>query len=193
MKYDLSKGLPENFLYAASTIVHYRAEFHQEDGALVNETIKLEDLKAAYQNYAYISVVDKDPVALPVEMEVECAFDKYGAPLIVFSESIHELENGDMQFGTHYEAVLYESGINLWHLTPQEDGTQKTVNLCRAKLPFPAGEKLTMKVRLTREGIEAVCGELTAKAEIALPEKMYVGFTACEGINRFYSFSVKNS
>ena len=192
MKYDLSKGLPENFVYAASSIVHYRVKFHQEGDALVNETIKLEDPKAAYQNFAYISAVDKEPVALPVELEVECSFDKYGAPLIIFSESLHKLENGETQFGTHYEAVLYENGINLWHLTPQEDGTQKTANLCRAKLPFPAGEKLTMKVRLTREGIEAVCGELTATADIALPEKMYVDITACEGINKFYSFSVES-
>lgn len=190
MKYDLSRGLPENFVYAASSKVHYRVKFHQEDGALVNEHIHLEDPKAAYQHFAYISAVDRTPVTLPVEMEVECSFDKYGAPLIVFSESLHELENGDVQFGTHYEAVLYEGGINLWHLTPLEDGTQQTVNLCRGKMPFPAGEKLKMTVKLTRDGIEAVCGELIAKGEVSLPEKMYVGITACEGINRFYSFSV---
>lgn len=190
MKYDLRNGLPENFIYAASTLVDYRVKFHQEGEALVNEAIHLENPEAAFQDYAYISAVGCDMVTLPVEMEVECSFDRFGAPLIVFAESLRELENGDMQYGTHYEAVLYENGINLWHLTPLADGKQQTVSLCKARLPFPAGERLTMKVRLTRDGIEAQCGELVAQSRICLPEKMYVGITACEGINRFYSFSV---
>lgn len=63
--------------------------------------------------------------------------------------------------------------------------------LCKARLPFEAGKWAKLTVRLTRGGIEAAAGELTAKAEVRLPEKMYVGFTACEGINHFRYFARK--
>ena len=189
MKYELKNGLPENFVYAASTIVIYRREFAQEADGLVNARIELEDRKAAYQDFEYISVVEKERVKLPVELEVECSFDKFGAPLIVFSEEMTEKENGWKEYGEHYEVVLFESGINIWHITPKKEGGQQVEALCKARLPFEAGKWEQLTVRLTRDGMEAQAGELTAKVEIALPEKMYAGFTACEGINHFRYYS----
>jgi len=189
VKYDLKRGLPEHFVYAASTIVTYRREFQLDSDGLVNARIELEDKQAAYQDYEYISVVEKERVQLPVVLEAECSFDKFGAPLIVFSEEITEKGNGWKEYGEHYEVVLFESGINIWHITPQKEGGQQVEAVCKARLPFPAGEMTKLTVRLTREGIEAQAGELIAKGEVSLPEKMYVGFTACEGINHFRSFS----
>lgn len=189
MRYDLKNGLPENFVYAASTVVSYRREFAEEAEGLVNARIELEDPKAAYRDYEYISVVEKERVKLPVELEVECSFDKFGAPLIVFSEEITEKENGWKEYGEHYEVVLFESGINIWHITPKKEGGQQAEAVCKARLPFPAGQWTKMKVKLTREGIEAQAGELTAKGEAKLPERMYAGFTACEGINHFRYYS----
>ena len=190
MKYDLRQGLPENFIYAASTVVSYRREFAQEAEGLVNGRIELDDPKAAYRDYEYISVVEKERRRLPVELAAECSFDKFGAPLIVFSEHLTEKENGWIEYGEHYEVVLFESGINIWHITPKEEGGQKVEAMCRARLPFEAGKYETLTVRLTSDGMEARAGELTAKVECRLPEKMYVGFTACEGINHFRRFSV---
>lgn len=192
MRYDFKNGLPENFVYAASNIVTYRREFQQEADGLVNGRIELEDKKAAYQDYEYISAVDKERVKLPVMLETECSFDKFGAPLIVFSETMTEAENGWKVFGEHYEVVLFESGINIWHLTPKEEGGQQVEAMCKARLPFPEGEMTKLTVKLTRDGIEAQAGELTAKVECRLPEWMHVGFTACEGINHFRYFAAES-
>ena len=192
MKYELKNGLPENFVYAASAVVSYRAEFRQEEGGLVNARIELEDKKAASQDFEYISVVEKERVKLPVELEVECSFDKFGAPLIVFSEEMNEKENGWKEYGEHYEAVLYEGGINMWHITPKKEGGQKVEAVVKAKHAYPAGTWLTMTVKLTRDGIEAQCGGFTARGECSLPEEMYVGFTACEGINHFRRFETES-
>ena len=85
MKYELKNGLPENFVYARSTVVGYKAEFKQETDGLGNGRIELEDPNAAYRDYEYISAVDREPVKLPVVLETECSFDAFGAPLIVFS------------------------------------------------------------------------------------------------------------
>jgi len=189
MRYELKNGLPENFVYAASTVVTYRREFTRETDGLVNARIELEDKKAAYQDFEYISAVEKEPVSLPVKLEVECSFDKFGAPLIVFSETMNELENGWKAYGEHYEAVLFESGINIWHITPKKEGGQQVEAVCKARTPFPAGEWTKLTVTLTKDGIEAQAGGLTAKGEAKLPEKMYAGFTACEGINHFRYYS----
>ena len=189
MKYDLKNGLPENFVYAASTVVTYRREFTQEEEGLVNARIELEDQKAAYRDYEYISVVEKERVKLPVKLEVECSFDKFGAPLIVFSENMTEKENGWKEYGEHYEVVLFESGINIWHITPKKEGGQQVEAMCKARLPFAAGEWTKLTVTLTKDGMLAKAGELEAKVECSLPEKMYAGFTACEGINHFRYFS----
>ena len=185
MKYELKNGLPENFVYAASTIVSYRREFTREAEGLVNERIELVDNKAAYRDFEYISVVEKERVQLPVKLEVECSFDAFGAPLIVFSEEMTEKENGWREYGEHYEVVLFESGINIWHITPKKEGGQQVKALCKARLPFEAGKWEKLTVKLTRDGMEAQAGELTARVECRLPERMYAGFTACEGINHF--------
>lgn len=191
MRYDLKNGLPENFVYAASTVVTYRREFAREADGLVNGRIEMEDRTAAYQDYEYISAVGKERVKLPALVEIECRFDSFGAPLVVFSEHMTERENGWREYGEHFEAVLYEGGINMWHITPKKEGGQQVEALCKAREAFPAGQWLTMEVKLTRDGIEAKAGSLTARAEGRLPEEMYIGFTACEGINHFRRFSVE--
>lgn len=191
MRYELKDGLPENFVYARSTIVTYWAKFRREEDGLVNGRIDLEDKSAAYQDYEYVSAVEREAVFLPVEISMECSFESYGAPLIIFSEALNEGRDGGYIYGRHYEAVLWEKGINIWQIEPNEDGGQKTSALCRAEQPFQAGRKTKLTVRLTREGIEARADECVARAKCSLPERMYVGFTACEGINRFSWFSVE--
>ena len=192
MKYDLKNGLPESFIYAASTVVSYRREFTRETGGVVNGRIDLDDPKAAYRDYEYISAVGRERVKLPAVITVECSFDSFGAPLVVFSETMTEKENGWKEYGEHYEAVLYEGGINMWHITPKKEGGQKVEAVVKAKHAYPAGTWLTMTVKLTRDGIEAQCGGFTARGECSLPEEMYVGFTACEGINHFRRFETES-
>lgn len=192
MKYDLKNGLPEGFIYAASTVVTYRREFTREAEGLVNARIELEDKKAAYQDYEYISAVAGERMKLPVRVTVECSFDAFGAPLIVFSETMTEKENGWKEYGEHYEAVLYEGGINMWHIMPRPEGGQKVEAVVKAKNTYPAGKKLTMVVDITRDGVVAECEGFIAKGECSLPEEMYVGFTACEGINHFTRFEAES-
>lgn len=191
MKYELKNGLPENFVYAASEVVSYRAEFKQEEDGLVNSRFVALNPEEKYKDYEYISAVAKEMVELPVVLKTECSFDAYGAPLILFAESMEERAGGRFVYGKHYEAVLWEKGINLWQLDPDGEGKQQVTNLCRAAAPFERGKTTELVVRLERDGFTAQAGELVAKGVCSLPEKMYVGFTACEGINHFRSFSIE--
>mgnify|MGYP004476250721 FL=1 len=188
MKYDLKNGLGEEFVYAASGKVPYRPPFWQEADGVSNDYPTPPE---GWDNYQYVSAVLKSPVKLPVRLAIDTRFDSYGAPLIVFAEKLDTLPDGRLQYGKHYEAVLYEGGINLWQIEPQGGDKQRVTALCKAKLPFPANTWTRLECEITPEGIVARAGELTAQAECALPETLFVGFTACEGINHFRSFEVE--
>lgn len=185
MKYELKNGLGDEFVYAASGKVPYRADFWQEaDGVSNAYPVPPE----GWDDYQYVSAVLRQPVRLPVRLAIETRFDAFGAPLAVFSEELTPLPDGRLQYGVHYEAVLYEGGINLWKIEPQAEGGQRVTALCKAKLPFPANTWTRLTVEITPAGITAWAGELTAQADCALPEQLFVGFTACEGINHFRTF-----
>lgn len=188
MKYDLKNGLGEEFVYAASGKVPYRPPFWQEADGVSNDYPTPPE---GWDNYQYVSAVLKSPVKLPVRLAIDTRFDSYGAPLIVFAEKLDTLPDGRLQYGKHYEAVLYEGGINLWQIEPQGGDKQRVTALCKAKLPFPADTWTRLECEITPEGIVARAGELTAQAQCALPETLFVGFTACEGINHFRSFEVE--
>ena len=189
MRYDLAGGLPGGFVCAASKAHPERPAFRLEGGALVNAKEKGPDGKEEYQ---YISAVAGEPVRLPVTLRVETSFDAYGAPLIVLAESLAALPDGRLEYGTHYEAVLFEDGINIWKIDPDDSPRGIAVKkIGQAREPVPAGERRTLTVRVTREGIVASTQGMEAVAVCPLPERMYVGLTACEGVNRFYAFEVE--
>ena len=188
MKYDLKNGLGEEFVYAASGKVPYRPPFWQEADGVSNDYPAPPE---GWDNYQYVSAVLKSPVKLPVRLAIDTRFDSYGAPLIVFAEKLDTLPDGRLQYGKHYVAVLYEGGINLWQIEPQGGDKQRVTALCKAKLPFPANTWTRLECEITPNGIAARAGELTAQAQCALPDTLFVGFTACEGINHFRSFEVE--
>lgn len=188
MKYDLKNGLGADFVYAASGKVPYRPPFWQEADGVSNDYPTPPE---GWDNYQYVSAVLKSPVKLPVRLAIDTRFDAFGAPLIVFGEKLDTLPDGRLQYGKHYEAVLYEGGINLWQIEPQGGDKQRVTALCKAKLPFPANTWTRLECEITPEGIVARAGELTAQAQCALPETLFVGFTACEGVNHFRSFEVE--
>ena len=188
MKYDLKNGLGEEFVYAASGKVPYRPPFWQEADGVSNDYPTPPE---GWDNYQYVSAVLEAPVKLPVRLAIDTRFDAFGAPLIVFAEKLDTLPDGRLQYGKHYEAVLYEGGINLWQIEPQGGDKQRVTALCKAKLPFPANTWTRLECEITPEGIVARAGELTAQAQCALPETLFVGFTACEGVNHFRSFEVE--
>ena len=113
MKYDLKNGLGEEFVYAASGKVPYRPPFWQEADGVSNDYPAPPE---GWDNYQYVSAVLKAPVKLPVRLAIDTRFDAFGAPLIVFAEKLDALPDGRLQYGKHYEAVLYEGGINLWQI-----------------------------------------------------------------------------
>ena len=138
---------------------------------------------------SYISMLLKTPVNGSSRISTVCAFDSRMAPLLVLSKELGDVHH------EHLEVVLYDRGINLWHHF-YIDGKPSWKLITCMDLDLKAGEKytLTTDTLFTKAGKFLVmgCNGKTFGCRIAddWPETYYVGFTACEGINRFYDFSL---
>lgn len=181
----------EDFLSAASSRVEYRLTFGQKDDCIHNEGADKMD------EYAYVSMVHRTPVSLPCLLETECSFRTYGAPLLILADAVDTLPDGRLQYGRHIEVVGWEKGINVWDLTPDPEAPngQRTVNLGRFPFPIEDGARFLLTARAYRQGL-VVGAELNGRSAqfdcpCVLPEKCYVGVTACEGENYFYRFSIR--
>ena len=141
--------------------------------------------------FDYISLITEEKYKKGVYLETKCSFDSFGAPLIVLSDDIMKNENGEWQFGIHYEIVLYEQGINVWEIdyNPEVMEVRQVLGL-----DFEVSEKeihtLSVKVLEQMLDISMEGHHVLVRAE-KLPKEFHVGITMCEGINRFYEFSIK--
>lgn len=185
-KYD-----PGAFFYAYSPICKEYAIFRQEENCIVNA-----EGNSTF-GYEYISILEKTPHSGTVAVETECLFEKFGAPIIVFTNDLRVDENGHSIYNKHFEVVAYEDGINIWHIVPCPEKVEYPVDptlLASKKFSIDANSLIQMKVVIEKDCIKAwVNGEYLEVPVDDLPQDTFwVGITACEGINRFYNLIVEN-
>jgi uncharacterized protein YbcI len=168
---------PEDFYFVASAKYSYRLPFIQQEHCISNHALD--------NGAAYISMVTRQRFGNEVKITARCAFDYYGAPLIVITDDIQHLPNGDMQMGRHWEIAVLEGGINIWELSLAA-GQVISCKLGYARFPVSAGVPFALEVEIVGDTITASLGAHSCRVEnVALPESYHVGITACEGINRF--------
>ena len=138
---------------------------------------------------SYISMLLKQEVQGNAKISTVCAFDGRMAPLLVFSRELGPVHH------EHLEVVLYDRGVNLWHHF-YRDGKPSWKLVAFIDLGLEIGRKYTLSAEMlfTHKGRFLVmgCDGQTFGCRIAddWPETYYVGFTACEGRNRFYDFTL---
>ncbi len=146
------------------------------------------------ENYDYISVVTKEKCASGTTATTKCLFEKFGAPLIVFTDDITNDGKVD-RYGLHFEVVVYEKGINVWHIVPMPERKERPVNptLIAHKEFAIAGESIIdLAVKVEGKKISIVAnGEVLEVEHDDVPANFHIGVTACEGVNRFYSFEIE--
>ena len=189
--FEAGKFNPDDFQYTYSPICKEFATFKQEDTCVVSK------VGSALMGYAYISILEKTPRSGKVLAQTQCAFEKFGAPIIVFTDDLQADENGHYVYGKHFEVVAYEEGINIWHIVPCPEKVEYPVDptlLATKKFAIDANSLIQMKVTIEGDCIKAwVNGEYLEAVVDDLPKDAFrVGITACEGINRFYSLTVEN-
>jgi hypothetical protein len=124
---------------------------------------------------------------------LSCSFEKFGAPLITLANSLDEGKDGYLMYGDHYEVVVYEGGCNVWFVTKAPENSPRpfiSTNCLRLNFPIENGAKIEFSVTVgTRPGTISVevCGNSFVLPVPKLNDEFFIGFTACEGINRLYS------
>lgn len=183
-------NLEEKFIYVSSPAAKSRNRFIQKEDWIessYNEVIK---------DYDYISIITKEKYDDGVTIRVKCSFDKFGAPLIVFTDDYKQLEDGTYQYGLHFEVVAYENGCNVWHIVPGKDKEKSPIDVTKVNsMEFTIEDKSIIDMEVTIKGKKlfiCVNNERMVAEHEDIPDQMYVGITACEGINQFYEFEVEN-
>ena len=176
-----------DFKYVYSPICKEFAEFEQEDNCIVNR-------HGEQFGYEYISIVTNETYRSGTTITTTCDFEKFGAPLIVISGDINKDENGYNRYGTHFEVVAYEEGMNVWHIDAYPERIErpvKTALIASARFKIEAGRKICISLKVCDNALIATVNGVEVKVEHpAVPEEFHAGITACEGINRFYDFSI---
>ena len=138
---------------------------------------------------SYISMLLREPVCGSARISTVCAFDGRMAPLLVFSRELGPVHH------EHLEVVQYDCGINLWHHF-YKNGKPSWKLLSFIDLNLKVGEKYKLSAELVFKNkgkfLLMGCNGHTFGCRLAddWPETYYVGFTACEGRNRFYDFTL---
>lgn len=172
------------YVYSPRWIVGTRPQ--QEKDCIVNS------VNPTNGEFDYISLVTEEKYQTGVCLETSCSFDHFGAPLIVISDDMYKDENGEWLFGIHYEIVLYNKGINVWKV----DCNPNVIKWHKEMwLDLPVSEKEIHKfsVKVLDQMLDITIGEHHVLVRVEhLPKEFHVGVTLCEGINRFYDFTIKD-
>ena len=209
IRVNFSRGQwdPKEWLTFKSLRFDYAHAFVQEDDHIVNPSDPAwsdEELYAKHVTEVYASIVHpKKLVGNRIELSSTMSFDHLMAPIIVLTPELDVDDKGRHAFKKHYEVVLYNEGINVWHYAYDDakpEGEKLRWHLAAfARAPFSPKTKYELKVVMSKvEGREmrmaVECGNVKVGFEDAdLPASFYAGVTGCEGRNRFYDFRATTS
>jgi len=167
----------------------------QDDDGIRNfmpDDIRPEDMQMGRDRTGetYISMLLKRPFSGNALFRAKCAFISRMAPLLVFSKTLGPVHQD------HLEVVLYDRGVNLWHHY-WTDGkpSWKLLGFIDLELETSVPHELTAQFIFNSKGVFLTMScdghDFGCRIDGDWPETYYAGFTACEGKNKFYSFSAE--
>lgn len=162
-------------------------DFEAEADAIVNR--KSQTSITGYEN---ASLMLKEKQTGNVSVTIDCAFDAWGAPLIVIAEDLAPDKAGFWRYREYYEVVLYEEGVNVWRLCTDANDEVTWKKMMSVDFPVSPVEKHTLTVDILEDTLEITADG--RKMSLFLSDRFptyYLGIDACENINRFYRFAVE--
>ena len=175
----------------------YMHGFVQRDDSIENECPPLpgEEIWRHHSSKVYSAMVFGERATLGQTVSSAMSFDWTMAPLIVIAEKLETSATGEPTFGEHWEIVLYNEGLNVWHHSIR-DGKPFWYKAAYIKVPFQKDTRydLSVKVTRTRKGVKEMVvkcgGHELGYVDNDLPDTFYAGIIGCEGRNRFYDFKI---
>lgn len=186
-----------DWILVKSPRLNYMHGFVQKDDGIENECPPLsgEEIYRHHESEVYSAMVFGTRAALGQTVSSAMSFDWTMAPLIVLAEKLETSAAGEPTFGEHWEIVLYNEGLNVWHHSIR-DGKPFWYKAAYLKVPFQKDTRydLSVKVARTRKGVKEMvvkCGGYEMGfVDNDLPDAFYAGIIGCEGRNRFYDFKI---
>lgn len=176
----------------------YVLEMVQQDDHIANPTPNLPDevILKKHASEVYAALVLNRKFNGNATVSSRMSFDHRMAPLLVIAPDLGKSADGKYpEFREHYEIVLFDQGINVWHhfFRNGKPAWYKAAYLKTEFLPKKIYD-LQVQLQYVKLGCQLVVrcdGHEFGYLELALKKVPYfVGLIACEGRNRFYDFRV---
>ena len=184
---EFTKGnWEEHFRYASSDRFDFEPRFYQEEGCIVNgRNPEMVD------GFDYTTIMTKEMYKEGTKIWLTCSFEEYGAPLVTLTDRIRKAEDGNYRHGPCHEFVVWENGLNIWHMF-DVDGEIKFNQLLGLDFHLEPGVKHELYLEIMDKCIRIVLGGQDVLLRIEdLPKEVYLGITGCENINRFYDLRIE--
>lgn len=184
------------WLNVKSPRLNYLGEMLQHGDHIVNKVPNLPDetIFKKHSNDVYASLMLNKKFTGNAVISSKMSFDHRMAPLIVIAPEFGKSQDGIPEFRDHFEVVLFDEGINVWHHL-YKDGKPtwyKAAYMKGVYLPKTCYD-LQVELRFVKQGCQMILkcnGMEFGYMELNLPNSYYAGIIACEGRNRFYDFTV---
>ncbi len=148
--------------------------------------------EATEQGFDNISLMTREKYGVGTRLTATCSFEKTAAPLFVITDQYYENEDGVLKYGDYLEVVIWKYGLNVWQMY-MEDGIVKWDQLMGIEFPLAEDERHTMSVEILDEAIKMeVEGRVMLLRVPNLNKTYHVGVNMCEGITRFYDFTIED-
>jgi hypothetical protein len=188
MQIDFSRGQwnADEITYAYSYRFDETPTFVQLDDCIQNKPAP-----GSVQGYDNISLLTREKYTAGTRISTQCAYDVYGAPLIVIADRLYEDSGGILRYGDYLEIVIYRDGVNVWQMYNQ-NGKVSWTQLLGVEFPITAHEIHTLAVEIRAKKLIIHADEHRIKLHVKdLYPSFHIGINACEGINRFYTMTVE--
>lgn len=210
------KWNPKDWEMVRSWRFDHDAEFLQKANCIQNrvpEGLTDQELQTRKGNAGYAIMLLKKPFKGNTVITCTMEFDYRMAPGIILAYEPVKLKNGKLELREHYEVILYDDGLNLWHhffekadpkskhpnarRTGVEQKWRKQAYMTAKKFYKPKTKyEVKVNVRYTRRGPQIEIssgGRVIGSYAPDMPKGNYrIGLVGCEGRNRFYDFKVTN-
>ena len=137
----------------------------------------------------YASMLYRRPLTGEFHAVARMSFDHRMAPLIVLAAEPATV-GSFREYRDHCEIVLFDEGVNVWVHGFSDQGPHWALT---AYWRFPLAPMVKHHLHVHRVGHQlnlSVDNQEFSCHVAALPEILYAGITACEGVNRFFDFNL---
>lgn len=139
----------------------------------------------------YTSMICTRPLEGDFVVRSEMSFDERMAPLLVVGERPAPLPGGHWEYREHFELVLFDEGLNLWHHT-WADGEASWTLPASWRFALQPGQRYELSLSCTGSALGVALDGVDVGTHIGTIEgPLVAGLTACEGTNHFYNFAIE--